>query len=79
MENGYNKVANQQEFDVLPQVRKDVLLETHKQDQKVLYFIHQTVDPVEFESICSAQMAKEVWDSLKITYKGVENVKKVRL
>jgi len=36
------------------------------------------VDPVVFERICRAKMAK-VWDLLKITYKGVEKVKKVQL
>jgi len=52
-------VANQQEFDALPEARKDVRLETRKKDRKVLYFIHQMVNLVVFERVCGANMAKE--------------------
>ena len=79
VKNGYNEVANHQEFDAQPQACKYMLLETRKKDQKVLYFIYQALDLVVFERICRAKMEKEAWDLLKITHRGVEKMKKVRL
>ena len=52
---------------------------TTKKDLNARFFINQSLDSVIFEKIAHITSEKRAWDVLMNTYKGVENVKKVRL
>ena len=50
-----------------------------KKENKAKYLIFQSLDEYTFEKIAGTTSSKEVWKKLKTSYKGVEQVKKVRL
>lgn len=50
-----------------------------KKDKVVLFFIHKGLNNDVFERIAGVTTSKQAWDILMTTYKGVEQVKKVRL
>jgi len=52
---------------------------TQRKDQLVLSQIHQGVDYSIFGKIGNAKTAKEAWDILKLSYKGVEKAQKSKL
>ncbi|KAL5802270.1 hypothetical protein ACOSQ4_030575 [Xanthoceras sorbifolium] len=56
-----------------------LLTECGERYKKALYLIYQALDDDDFEKISSASSAKQAWEKLQISYKGVEKVKKVRL
>src|ERR1044071_9837603 len=76
VENGLTVVANEA---TLTEVEKEKLKDSRKRDKKALFLIYQALDEAEFEKISSAKDAKEAWKKLKSSYKGAEQVKKVRL
>ncbi|KAE8735701.1 UDP-Glycosyltransferase superfamily protein isoform 3 [Hibiscus syriacus] len=53
--------------------------EIQERDKKALYLIYQALDDDGFEKISSASSSKEAWEKLQTSYKGSEQVKKVRL
>ncbi|KAL5551288.1 hypothetical protein UlMin_001464 [Ulmus minor] len=63
----------------LSQDQNTALKDSRKRDKKALYLIYQALDDDGFEKISSATSAKEAWEKLQTSYKGVEKVKKVRL
>ncbi|XP_051133115.1 retrovirus-related Pol polyprotein from transposon RE1 [Andrographis paniculata] len=52
---------------------------TQRQDQLALGQIHQGVDYSVFGQIASAKTAKEAWDILRMSYKGVDRAQKSKL
>ena len=73
---GFNEPENEA---ALTQDQNTVLKDSRKRDKKALYLIYQALDDDGFEKISSATSAKEAWEKLQTSYKGVEKVKKVRL
>ncbi|KAE8709398.1 Agamous-like MADS-box protein AGL6 [Hibiscus syriacus] len=59
--------------------QKTTLKDSRKRDKKALYLIYQALDDDGFEKISSASSSKEAWEKLQTSYKGSEQVKKVRL
>lgn len=76
VEKGYNEP---QDEATLSQAQKDRLKEARRTDQKALTLIHQALDEGTFEKIAFATTAKEAWETLQNSHKGIEKVKKVRL
>ncbi|KAE8735550.1 Beta-galactosidase 8 isoform 1 [Hibiscus syriacus] len=65
--------------DVTCKYQKTTLKDSRKRDKKALYLIYQALDDDGFEKISSASSSKEAWEKLQTSYKGSEQVKKVRL
>ncbi|GAU26813.1 hypothetical protein TSUD_289180 [Trifolium subterraneum] len=63
----------------LSQTQKDSLRDSRKRDKKALYLIYQGLDEDTFEKVSGAKTAKEAWEKLQTSYKGADQVKKVRL
>ena len=76
VDKGYTEPENETS---LSQAQKDALQNTRKKDQKALTLIHQAIDDGNFEKISGAATAKQAWQILENTFKGVDQVKKVRL
>ena len=76
VEKGFNEPENEA---ALSQDQNTALKDSRKRDKKALYLIYQALDDDGFEKISSATSAKEAWEKLQTSYKGVEKVKKVRL
>ncbi|PKU71906.1 hypothetical protein MA16_Dca021744 [Dendrobium catenatum] len=76
IEKGYKEP---QDESSLSQAQKDSLRDSRKRDKKALYLIFQGLDDDSFEKIFDAKSAKEAWEKLQTSYKGAEQVKKVRL
>ena len=76
VENGYE---DPQDDTGLSQQQRDKLRDARKRDKKALYLIYQALGDDDFEKISSASTAKEAWEKLQNSYKGAEQVKKVRL
>ncbi|KAJ4723525.1 Retrovirus-related Pol polyprotein from transposon TNT 1-94 [Melia azedarach] len=79
VEKGYNEPRDDVAISVLTQAQRDTLKDSRKRDKKALYVIYQALDDDAFEKISNAISAKQAWDKLQTSYKGVEEVKKVRL
>ncbi|XP_050910070.1 uncharacterized protein LOC127123938 [Lathyrus oleraceus] len=60
-------------------VQQVVHKEQRKKDGKVLFLIHQCVDPNVFENIIEEETTKGVCDKLKNVYDGDEKLKRVKL
>ncbi|XP_075488040.1 uncharacterized protein LOC142527188 [Primulina tabacum] len=58
---------------------QSILQENRKKDRKALLIIFQAVDSNNFEKTATAKTAKDAWDTLLRSYKGVEKVQKIRL
>ncbi|XP_062080412.1 uncharacterized protein LOC133785172 [Humulus lupulus] len=72
--------GNKEQEDVaLSQAQREALRDSRKRDKKALYLIYQAVDEDAFEKISNATTAKEAWEKLQSSNKGVEQVKKIRL
>ena len=63
----------------MSQAQKDALQNTRKKDQRALTLIHQAIDDGNFERISGAATTKQAWQILENAFKGVDQVKKVRL
>ncbi|KAG7553295.1 hypothetical protein ISN45_Aa06g038290 [Arabidopsis thaliana x Arabidopsis arenosa] len=63
----------------LSQTQKDSLRDSRKRDKKALCLIYQGLDEDTFEKVVEATSAKEAWEKLRTSYKGADQVKKVRL
>ncbi|KAK2411591.1 putative mitochondrial protein [Trifolium repens] len=61
------------------QTQKDSLRDSRKRDKKALCLIYQGIDEDTFEMVSGAKTAKEAWEKLRTSYKGADQVKKVRL
>ena len=76
VEKGFSEPENEA---ALTQDENTTLKDSRKRDKKALYLIYQALDDDGFEKISSATSAKQAWEKLQTSYKGVEKVKKVRL
>nr|XP_048326752.1 uncharacterized protein LOC125421576 [Ziziphus jujuba var. spinosa] len=74
VEKGHTKPKNE---DSLSQTQKDSLRNSRKRDEKSFYLIY--LDDDAFEKNSEAKLAKEAWEKLQTSYKGVDPVKKVCL
>jgi len=63
----------------LSQTQKDSLRDSRKRDKKALCLIYQGLYEDMFEKVSGAKSAKEAWEKLRTSYKGADQVKKVRL
>ncbi|KAL9423082.1 hypothetical protein AB3S75_035217 [Citrus x aurantiifolia] len=63
----------------LTTVQKENLNYLKKKENKPKYLIFQSLDEDAFEKIAGTTSSKEVWEKLETSYKGAEQVKKVRL
>ncbi|KAH9706546.1 hypothetical protein KPL70_012251 [Citrus sinensis] len=63
----------------LTAAQKENLKDLKKKENKAKYLIFQSLDEDAFEKIIGTTSSKEVWEKLKIFYKGAEQVEKVRL
>ncbi|KAJ4719135.1 Retrovirus-related Pol polyprotein from transposon TNT 1-94 [Melia azedarach] len=79
VEKGYNEPRDDVAISVLTQAQRDTLKDSRKRDKKALYVIYQALDDDAFEKISNATSAKQAWDKLQTSYRGAEQVKKVRL
>ena len=73
---GFDEPKNE---DALTQDKNTILKDSRKRDNKALYLIYQALDDDGFEKILSATSTKEACEKLQNSYKGSEQVKKVRL
>ncbi|XP_056848829.1 uncharacterized protein LOC130498977 [Raphanus sativus] len=76
IEKGFNEPEND---GGLSQTQKDGLRDSRKRDKKALCLIYQGLDEDTFEKVAGARTSKEAWEKLQTSYKGAEQVKKVRL
>eukprot|EP00253_Pinus_taeda_P031331 PITA_31331 len=70
---------DENEFNRLTQVEKDLLKSNRKNDSKALVFFYQAVHESVFPRIAAAKTSKEAWQTLKTIYQGMENVKTTKL
>ncbi|GAU28885.1 hypothetical protein TSUD_293370 [Trifolium subterraneum] len=63
----------------LSQTQEDSLRDSRKRDKKALCLIYQGLDEDTFEKVSGAKTVKEAWEKLQTSYKGADQVKKVRL
>ncbi|KAH9681844.1 hypothetical protein KPL71_027113 [Citrus sinensis] len=59
--------------------QKENLKDLKKKENKAKYLIFQSLDEDAFEKIAGTTSSKEAWEKLETSYKGAEQVKKVRL
>ncbi|CAA0828003.1 Unknown protein [Striga hermonthica] len=75
VENGYEEPPDEA---TLSQQQKERLRDSRKRDKKALFLIYQALGDDDFEKISSTSTAKETWNKLQVSCKGVEQVKKGR-
>ena len=63
----------------LTAAQKENLKDLKKKENKAKYLIFQSLDEDAFEKIAGTTFSKEAWEKLETSYKGAEQVKKVRL
>ena len=76
VEKGYTEQENE---GSLFQTQRDSLRNSRTRDKKALYLIYQALDDDTFEKVSGSKSTKEAWEKLRTSYKGVDQVKKVRL
>ena len=79
VENGFDKPADENEFDDLTQAEKDLLKSDTKKDLKALFYLYQAVHESVFPRIAAAKRSKDAWDTLQTAYQGMEKVKTTKL
>ncbi|KAL5805356.1 hypothetical protein ACOSQ3_032156 [Xanthoceras sorbifolium] len=76
VDKGYTELENEASLNI---GQNDALCNIRKKDQKALTIIHQAINDGTFEKISGASTTKQAWQILENTFKGVEQVKKLRL
>eukprot|EP00253_Pinus_taeda_P024602 PITA_24602 len=79
VQDGYEELADENEFNRLIPGEKDLLKSNRKKDSKALVFLYQAVDQSVFPRIAAAKTSKEAWQTLKTAYQGMEKVKTTKL
>ena len=62
----------------LTAAQKENLKDLKKKENTAKYLIFQSLDEDAFEKIVGTTSSKEAWEKLETSYKGAEQVKKVR-
>eukprot|EP00253_Pinus_taeda_P022980 PITA_22980 len=76
---GFEEPIDEDKFNNLTQADKGLLKSNKKKDYKALYFFYKAVHESVFPRIATAKRSKEAWQTLKIAYQGMENVKTAKL
>ena len=79
VEDGFEELVDENEFNALTQAEKDLLKSNKKKDSKALFYIYQVVHENVFPNIAATKRSKDAWDNLKIAYQGMEKVKTTKL
>lgn len=79
VEDGFEELADENEFNNLTHVEKDLLKRNKKKDSKSLYFLYQAVHESVFPRIAATKGSKGAWQTLQIAYQGMEKVKTTKL
>eukprot|EP00253_Pinus_taeda_P029962 PITA_29962 len=79
VEDGFDEPTNETEFNRLTQGEKDLLKSNRKKDEKAIVFLYQALDKSVFPRIAGAKTSKEVWQTLKTAYQGMEKVRTAKL
>eukprot|EP00253_Pinus_taeda_P031358 PITA_31358 len=79
VEDGFDELANETEFNRLTQAEKDLLKRNRKKDSKALVFLYQALDKSVFPRITGAKTSKEVWKTLKTAYQDMDKVRTTKL
>ncbi|PNX64290.1 retrovirus-related Pol polyprotein from transposon TNT 1-94 [Trifolium pratense] len=73
IQNGYAVIGNEG-----TEAQRTTYRANKKKDCKAIYFIHQSVDEINFDKISTCTTAKEAWDTLERCPTGGQKVKKVK-
>ena len=79
VEDGFEELADEEEFDDLTQVEKKLLKSNRKKDYKALFLLYQAVHESVFPRITAVNRSKEAWKTLKTAYQGMEKVKTAKI
>ena len=79
VEDGLEEPTDEQAYNNLTQVEKDLLKSNRKKDSKSLFYLYQAVHEIVFPRIATPKRSKDAWDTLQTTYKGMEKVKIAKL
>ena len=79
IEKGFTEPATTQEEENMSEEMKKQLKSSRKKDWKAKSTIYQGLDDSTFEIISGTKTSKEVWETFHKTFKGSEQVKKIRL
>eukprot|EP00253_Pinus_taeda_P025688 PITA_25688 len=75
VKDGFEELADEDEFNNLTQAEKELLKSYKKKDSKALYFLYQVVHENVFPRIAATKTSKEAWKILKITYQAMEKIR----
>ena len=70
---------DEQTYNALTQVEKDLLKSNRKKDSKALFHLYQAVHESVFPRIVEVNRSKDAWDTLHTSYQGMEKVKTIKL
>ena len=79
VEDGFEESTDENSFNALTQAEKDLLKNNRKKDSKALFYLYQPIHESVFPRIETAKRSKDAWDTLQISYQGMEKVKTVKL
>eukprot|EP00253_Pinus_taeda_P029728 PITA_29728 len=79
VEDVFEEPADENEFNNLTQAEKERLKSYKKKESRALLFLYQVVHESVFPRITATKTSKEAWQTLKISYQGMEKVKTTKL
>ncbi|KAL2251870.1 UNVERIFIED_CONTAM: hypothetical protein Sindi_2309300 [Sesamum indicum] len=79
VDKGYEQPGNEDAIDAMTQAQRTSFRKDREQDQQALSLIHMCLDETMFEKVSSATIAKQAWQILQNSFKGVDKVVKVCL
>ena len=63
-EDGFEEPADENSFNALTQVEKDLLKRNRKKDSKAIFYLYHAVHESVFPRIAAAKRSKDAWDTL---------------
>lgn len=76
IENEYQELV-ENEIQMVEQIT--ILKKARVRDKTTLYFLYNALDLIGFEKIVNVTSSKEAWEIPKVTYKGDNHIRQVRL